>query len=82
MTISREDLRALIAEGVELAFERLGIDVEDRAAMRADFLHLRRMRLWSESVWSWVMKTAVGISVAWAASRLWGAVTTMDFHFK
>lgn len=73
------DIRDLIAEGVELAFERMGIDVQDRAAMRADFAHLRRGRLFIESAWSWALKSAIGVALTAVCSALWFALKT-DFH--
>ena len=81
MTIDRDELPHLIAEGVEIAFERLGIDVENRAAMRADFVHLRRWRLWVETMWAWAGKTAVGMVIVSAASAIWMAIKS-DFHLR
>lgn len=68
MAKDEELLRATIAAGVELAFERIGVTTKDPIEVQKDFAWLRRSRIRCESlanrVWAWVVVAVLSLGAA------------------
>jgi len=69
--LTREELRAIIAEGVEDAFVKLGVQVDDPIAMQRDFQHLRDWRVTQETLRVRGRAVFLGLIVTSILSLLW-----------
>jgi hypothetical protein len=54
-----------------------GIEEEDRAELRADFIHLRKWRKSVEQAQSLTIKAMITVIVAGAAGALWFGIKTL-----
>ncbi len=70
MTAQQEATREAVAEGVEMALLRLGLDTVSVQEMRADFAYLRRSRLMVESMVRNVMRSAVALFITGVVSAI------------
>jgi hypothetical protein len=69
--ISREEIKALISEGVQDAFTKMGVDVSNPIEMQKDMRHLRDWRVASDNVKKRGLLTFVTIIVVAAVGAVW-----------
>jgi hypothetical protein len=66
-----EQLEALVSRGVEQAFVRLGIQVDDPIEMQRDFQHLREWRMSMQLVKRRSIIGALGLVAAGLGTLFW-----------
>jgi hypothetical protein len=73
-TLTKEEIRQIVSDGVQDAFVKMGIQVDDPLEMQRDFQHLREWRQSLEQVRQKSIMAAVGLVVAGALSVAWMGV--------
>jgi hypothetical protein len=73
-TLPKEEIRQIVSDGVQDAFVKMGIQVDDPLEMQRDFQHLREWRQSLEQVRQKSIMAAVGLVVAGALSVAWMGV--------
>lgn len=77
VTISREDLREIISEGVTEAFRSMGIDSMQPIEMQRDMAHLRKWRVSVEKTTSTTFTVALGVIVSGLLGAVWLGISTI-----
>ena len=70
-TLSKDEIRLLVSEGVQDAFVKLGVQVDDPIEMQRDFLHLREWRRNVEAVKRKGVLAALGVIFTGLAAAAW-----------
>lgn len=71
MSLTKEDVKAVVGEAVGETLTRLGIQASDPIEMQRDFQHLRNWRKSVEGIQSKGVFTIVGIATTGAVAALW-----------
>lgn len=77
VTLSREELREVVTEGVTEAFKQLGIDADEPLETQRDMAHLRKWRVAVDQTTSAGFKTATGTIILGALGALWLGIKTL-----
>lgn len=64
-------LEEIIKKAVNLALAAIGVEVSDRAGLKADLAHLRRWRKSVEQAQSYTVKTVITVLVTGVAGAMW-----------
>ena len=70
-TLSKEEIREIVSQGVEDAFVRIGIQSDDPIEMQRDFQHLREWRVSMEQAKSKGTLALVGLIITGVATMAW-----------
>lgn len=71
------DVRAIVAEVLAEHLTSFGIEEEDRAELRADFVHLRRWRKSVEQAQGYGLKAIVTVIISGVIGAFWLGFKTM-----
>lgn len=71
VTLTRDELRTLISEGVTDAFHRMGIQAHEPTEMQRDFAHLRRWRMAVDDAQKTGFRIVVGTLIAGLLGAVW-----------
>lgn len=64
-------IRDGVSEGINDAFIRIGIDLEDVRGMQADMRYLRQAREGSEDLAKWGKRSAIGAGITALGTVVW-----------
>jgi hypothetical protein len=71
------ETEAAVQRTISTMLTSFGIDEEDRAELRADFIHLRKWRRSVEQAQSLTIKAMITVIVVGAAGALWLGIKTL-----
>jgi hypothetical protein len=71
VTLTKKELKEVVAEGVYETFTQLGLDHENPLEMQRDFQYLRDWRVASEEVKSKGIMALLAILLSGAVAALW-----------
>lgn len=75
--LTREEIRGIVADGVQDAFVKLGIQADDPIEMQRDFQHLREWRQSMEQVKHKGILAAIGMVVTGLVTVAWIGVKAL-----
>lgn len=71
ITLTKDELRSLMAESIQEAFRSMGIESSSPSEMQRDFVHLRRWRLAVDSAQSQTFRVVVTTLAVGILGALW-----------